>query len=309
MTRRDNQISKAVSSLSPISTADIEVGPDAPESEALLAFILTQPGAASPKHSTARGRSRRPLVALAAAAAIVLVFGVLIASSIDTISPKRASAGFSFRERGDRTIEVRVLDPSVGAKRMNAELAEQGFRVTVKLLPVSPGLVGHVTQEGYDAASQKARAPDFEPLYDGSCYTMGGGYGPCRVGVIIPKGYPYRASIVIGREADPGEPYLGGSSTALAPGEVLHCKGVVNASVEEALPILMRAGFETLDWRWSGGSAKVFDIHNVPDAVVVDVSPFSSDRAAVYLSKTPRDPQAYPDLNQGCSEGTGYAKG
>lgn len=310
MKQRDDQVARAVRNLSPVRHDDIELGPEAPEAQDLLAFVLAQPapGMARPRPRITPHRGRRPLVVLATSAVAVLVLAIVIASSIDTISPQVASAGFSFRTRADRWVEVRVLDPSVGAEQMNAELAAQGFRVTVRLQPVSPSLVGHVTQQGYDAASQAARAPDFKPLYEGSCYTMGGGWGPCTVGVLIPKGYPYRATIVIGRQAAPGEPYNGGSNSGFAPGEALHCKGIVNTSVEEALPILADAGFTTLDWRWAGGSAKVLDIHNVPDAVVTDVSPFSSDEAAVYLSKTPSDPDAYPDLDRGCPDGTGYAK-
>jgi len=78
MNRRSDQVAKAVTDLAPIGNDEIRIAHDAPESQALLAFILAQPfnHAAGRPQLALGARRRRSMLALAASGLVVLVLAV-----------------------------------------------------------------------------------------------------------------------------------------------------------------------------------------------------------------------------------------
>jgi len=86
-----------------------------------------------------------------------------------------------------------------------------------------------------------------------SCVTGGGGPGNCPVGLKIPREFAGSGSIVLGRPAKAGEAYES-TNSAFAPGESLHCSGLIGETVATALPKLAARGI-TVQWPAQASSA------------------------------------------------------
>ena len=74
--------------------------------------------------------------------------------------------------------------------------------------------------------------------------TGGGGPGNCPIGLKIPRDFTGQGSVTIGRPARPGEAYET-TNSAFAPGESLHCSGLIGATVATAqwrTPVSQPAG-------------------------------------------------------------------
>jgi hypothetical protein len=80
-----------------------------------------------------------------------------------------------------------------------------------------------------------------QPLQGGRCLTGGGG---CPIGLKIPKDFSGSGAIALGRPAKPGEEYQSAAS-AFAPGEPLHCSGLLGAAAASAMPAVERDKFTT----------------------------------------------------------------
>lgn len=181
---------------------------------------------------------RRPvLISSLGAVAAVAVAAVLIASS--AMRPQAAAAGVAFRTGANGDIVATVTDPFAAESQLKAAFAEHGLNITVNLLPVSPSLVGTVV-----FISDNGGASAIQPLQGGPCVTGGGG---CSIGLKIPATFTGQGYVTLGRPAKPGETYESQAS-AFAPGEVLHCSGLLGARVATALPIL-QADKLTAQWR------------------------------------------------------------
>jgi hypothetical protein len=145
------------------------------------------------------------------------------------VGPPAAQA-LSFTRHG-RYVTVIVRNPLAGPAAYRAELARHHLRITLRLLPVSPSLVGTVVYIGQSGGA------DITPITArGRCWTGGGG-SACPVGVRIPAGFLGTAQIVFGRAARPGERYAS-TTSAFAPGEVMHGMRVRGLTVAQVLALL-----------------------------------------------------------------------
>ena len=81
---------------------------------------------------------------------------------------------------------------------------------------------------------------------------MTGSGGACAIGVKIPRDFIGQGSITLGRPAQPGEAYEA-TTSAFAPGESLHCSGLENQQVAQALPTI-QADKITAYWDVAGSN-------------------------------------------------------
>jgi hypothetical protein len=196
---------------------------------------------------TVKRRSlRRPLALSAFAATAAGAIAAIVLSTTSAVSPVSAQA-VTFRSSPSGDIIATVTDPFAAQAQLNAAFAKQGLKITVKLLPTSPSIVGTVlaSDESNSAISQ------ITPLQGGHCLSGGGG---CAIGIEIPRDFRGEGTIYLGRPAKPGEQYES-TTSAFAPGEPLHCSGLLGARVSAALPVLQKDGLTVVEWREDSESA------------------------------------------------------
>jgi hypothetical protein len=191
--------------------------------------------------SIARARRRRWLAGIPAAAGIAAA--VLLATSIGRpgenvgpvrIGPAPAEAALVFKNDG-RYIDVIVRNPVADPKRYQAEFKAHGLKITLRLVPASPSLVGtvvFVSTEGPGGNSIQTITAK------GRCRTGAGG-SRCPVGLRVPIGYAGQAAFTFGRAARPGEQY-GSYAPAGAPGEAMHGLHFRGKTVAAVLAMLRR---------------------------------------------------------------------
>jgi len=196
-----------------------------------------QPRGSRSRPSAFRHVRRPALISTLGAVVIAAVTVALFTSS--ALQPQAASAAVAFHAASDGDIIATVTDPFAAESQLNAAFAQHGLNITVNLVPVSPSLVGTVIY-----TSDNGGASAIQPLEGGPCVTGGGG---CPIGLKIPATFTGQGYITLGRPAKPGETYESQAS-AFAPGEALHCSGLLGASVGTALPIL-QADKLTAQWR------------------------------------------------------------
>ncbi len=192
-----------------------------------------EPATKAPRRIRRRWLVGAPLAAgLAAAVLVVTVLG----SPGDKvgpvhIGPAKAEA-LTFTRHG-RYINVIVRNPLADPRKYRAEFRAHGLNVSLKLLPVSPSIVGTVVYFGGTGTGAikviTAR---------GRCFTGGGG-SACPVGLRVPVDFRGQADLVFGRAARPGERYES-TASATAPGEVLHGLRINGKRVSAVLRMLRR---------------------------------------------------------------------
>jgi hypothetical protein len=194
-----------------------------------------QPSPAAARPRLARIRRRwliwAPLAAgLAAAVLIVMSIGSpgqRVGPVVVGPAPAQAQV-LSFSKHGGY-ITVLVRNPLADPARYRAEFARYHLKVTLKLIPVSPSLVGTLIYLDGNITPITAR---------GRCHTGGGG-SACPVGVRIPDDFRGRAHVVFGRAARPGEQYES-TASAFAPGEAMHGMSIQGQTVAQVVAALHR---------------------------------------------------------------------
>jgi hypothetical protein len=246
------------------------------------------------------------LVACALAAGIgVAVFN---ASSPTTSRSHRSSpvikatvVSFRYPKRGPDSgyIIATVADPFAAQSSLNAAFKAAGLNIVVTLVPASPSIVGTVT-----SMSEPSDGPQIQTLVGGSCVTGGGGVGGCPIGLKIPRDFTGAATITLGRPAASGEDYVS-TTSAFAPGESLHCSGLLNEQVTTALPQI-KADNITAYWGNDPFPANGNDTQTPPsgDEYITDANPVA---AGVVWFRTQPQPltaaevqQYAQQYNQGC---------
>ena len=235
---------------------------------------------------TAHRVSRRGLftrrvrrIALAAAAASIVAVATLIGVEAFTAP---AGAGIEF-ERRQGYLVAQVVDLRADPDAMRAKFREHGLDIDLKLVPVSPSLVGEIV-----ASSESG--PGIQHLPDRArgcpeelrC-------GP--IGLRIPNGWDGEAEIVLGREAQASETYVS-AGDVFAPGEALHCAtGVIGATVAAAGQVLERRGRdaiwhvdETIDGAVVGRIVE--SPAGIEDWIVTDAIPASSDSVHLFAQES-----------------------
>jgi hypothetical protein len=181
---------------------------------------------------------RHVLLSTLGALAVVAAAVALIAGS--AVRPQPASGAVAFRTDARGEIVATVTNPFAAEDRLKAAFAAHGLDITMSLVPVSPSLVGTVVY-----ISNPSSAAAIEPLQGGHCVTGGGG---CAIGVKVPVTFTGPGYITLGRPAKPGESYESQAS-ALAPGEPLHCSGLLGTQVSQALTMLNKDKLAVVQWR------------------------------------------------------------
>jgi hypothetical protein len=271
-----------------------EIFPAASREAILVAIVAPAPSALPPLRLPRRLRLRIALPVSVVLAAGAVAVAVLFALQ----SPPPVAAGVSFRQPTSGPdkgyIVATVTDPYAAQASLDAAFAQAGLDIRVTLVPASPSAVGTVVF--MDTSS--STGPQIETLSGGTCVTGGGGPGHCPVGLKIPRDYTGSATITLGRPAKPGEQYES-SNDAFAPGEMLHCSGLLGKTVAVASAELAKRGIG-IDWRNDGSSAQP-----TPGEYVVDGIPNSSDSVFLFADAAPpssadlaKDAQLY---DAGCS--------
>jgi hypothetical protein len=196
---------------------------------------------ATPRHAARRETPRTPRwLARGALAAACAALAVALVGPFDT---PPAAAGVRFHVSGQYII-ARITDPYAARSNLRAAFEQEGLDIDVRLVPVSPSLVGTVIYMGESAGSGRER---ISALPGGRCVTGG---GACPVGLRIPRHFAGHADISLGRMARTGEEYMS-TASAFAPGERLHCSGLLGMPVARVRAALQARGL-AVEWRRPG---------------------------------------------------------
>ncbi|HEV7937432.1 MAG TPA: hypothetical protein VGP18_05345 [Solirubrobacteraceae bacterium] len=249
-----------------------------------------------------RQRGSLALGAIGIASIAAVTVAVVLLASGSAVNPPSADA-VSFHTDPNGYILASVTDPFATQARLDRAFAKQGLRITIRLIPVSPSAVGRVVYMGVS----NTHGAQIEPLREGEQCTSND--ADCAIGLRIPKGFTARATIALGRPARSGEAYSS-SASAFASGEILHCSGLLGASVARALPVFARDKL-TVRWmedvevptRHSGVGSRSSSVAQPPESDYVwgaDLS--SAGRLVVQIEPKPwpATPGAGADFNDGC---------
>jgi len=221
--------------------------------------------------------------AAAAAAALTLVPG-------SAVQPQSAAA-VVFRSVASGDVIATVTDPFATQQRLDAAFATHGFQITVKLVPVSPSLVGTVVATDDDGTG-------ITPLGRGRCVTGG---GACPIGIRVARGFRGRGSITLGRPTRRGESYAS-TASAFAPGEALHCSGLLGARVRDALATLRRRGIAVAWWRDASASGGGTDTAPSATEYIWSADLLAPGKVGIWTRPTPwpGDRLHGAEANRGC---------
>lgn len=307
MKPQDTQrIDAAVAQLATIEDQDLAALLDRPAAAALFDEITStarRPQVAPPPPRSVRLRlpPRRFALSLAGAVAVAVVALVLLAGS-SAVDPKPAAAAAVTFRTNDGYIVASVTDPFAAESRLRAAFERQGLDIRLRLLPSSPSTVGTIV-----AITGSFDSDSIQPLDGGTCVTGG---GACPIGIKIARDFSGQAEISLARPARRGENYVS-SASAFAPGEVLHCSGLLGAMVGKALPILRAKGLQ-VEWRQDSSTPGGVGSGAIPATTnyIRSVDPISPDRVLVETTVEPFEQAAANDiadipafkarLNRGC---------
>jgi hypothetical protein len=251
-------------------------------------------------------RLRRPLVLSTFGAAAAGAVAAVVLSTTSGVNPAPAEA-VAFRTAASGDVIATVTDPFAAQAQLDAAFAKQGLKITVNLLPVSPSVVGTVLGTGESGPAVE----QIKSLQGGHCLQGGGG---CTIGIEIPNDFTGEGSITLGRPAKAGEQYESAASI-FAPGEPLHCSGLLGAKVSTALPVLQADSLTVVQWREvvpdssgpsgppSGSSSRsVTDAQPPLQNYIHDAELIEPGRVRMTTASTPwpNDPGAGSEYNKGC---------
>ncbi|MEV5706563.1 hypothetical protein [Actinoallomurus sp. NPDC052274] len=256
---------------------------------------------AAPERAAARRRRGLiiglPLAAAGIAASVVAASvlsgsphpGEQASHAPQSVSPKVQLAALTFSTQG-RYLVVKVKDPLADPARYRKEFAAHGMNIDLRLVPVSPSIVGTVVMSEGGIKDITAR---------GKCVTGGGG-AECPVGVKIPIGYKEHATVVFGRAARPGEHY-DSTTFADAPGEVMHGLAYRGRTVAEVLAMLKKRHVTVPQYRYeaANGDNRPYQNGVPPEKVepgwfVHDASPWAPGQVMLFVGPTRQVHQGTP---------------
>jgi hypothetical protein len=241
MIRYDNE---QVGTLASVTDADLAALVAMPAARALFDDITSSdtgtpdPGRAL-RRTVLKPSARQLAAGFVAAAAAVLVGVALLGGSRD-LKPRTVMSPVAFQATQKGYIVARVTNPYATATSLSSAFRRQGLNMTVRLLPVSPSMVGTIEAEDV----RDGNSTSIQPVLNGSCVTGG---GACPIAIRIARGFSGSAEIDIGRPAKPEETYSG-SADPTAPGEAFHCAGLYGSTIRQVLPLLGAKGFTSVTW-------------------------------------------------------------
>jgi len=183
-------------------------------------------------------------------------------------------------------IIARITDPDAAASQLTAVFRAYGLNVAVNAVPVSPSLVGTIVFSQVSAV---------RTLWKPGCT------GSCPVGLVFPANFTSSGQIVVGRAAKPSEKYES-MSDSFAPGEALHCSGLLGQPASTAAPVLRKLGLHA-SW-WALAPNGTGHRQRTPAGYITDGTPISATQ--VSLDTRPAVPHTsdyrswVSQLNRGC---------
>jgi hypothetical protein len=238
MKHRPEQIDDVVAKLARVDDEQLASLSQSPAAQALFEEVTavehTSPASDPVPTKSPRRRLRIAVVVAALAVVSAVAFGIVA----DLRQAPPAAAAVEFRTSGSFIVAT-VENPFAAERQLDAAFAAHELNITLKLVPVSPSMVGSVVYMG-----SSADASEIGVLYSKTKQAPG---GPLPIGLRIPVDFKGQADIVLGRAARPGETYVS-TGDAFAPGEVLHGSGLMGMRVSAAL-IKLRALGLSAEWR------------------------------------------------------------
>lgn len=207
-----------------------------PAARNLLDNVTALPSDPAARPALARGRAgRRPMITGAVAATAIATAGVVgVTALTGSSNPVRLAAAVQIT-RKTTYYEARIVDPQADQKRFKAAFARYGLHIDVRLVPVSPRLVGTVVFEDEDQRAQQSESEGagIKWIYDPACRTASG--ADCSMGLRVALNFKGHAIVEIGRKAERGELYVSTSRN-----ETMY--GLSGLTVAQAEATLARKG-------------------------------------------------------------------
>ncbi|MGW6499692.1 hypothetical protein [Nonomuraea angiospora] len=229
-------------------------------------------------------KKRRWAVALPIAAAVAVTAWALPAFL--TASP---AAALDVKEEGDHYV-IEVKDLYAKPEVYESRLRGLGLKVSLKVVPVSPSLVGEVSAD--TTGWEKGPFPYADKIKTIDRPEQCGRYRQCPIGVTIAKDFTAQADILLGREGRPGEEYQA-SAGLHDDGEPLHCRPFYNRPVSEVRGRLKEMGVSVSEYAVKRPGERGEDARataSVPDSMYVTGGGLgSSGTAVLVVSETPMD--------------------
>jgi hypothetical protein len=281
-------------------TLDLVTLAELPAARALFDHIISTDTATarapdSRRRVTIKPPARRVALSFATGAAAI-VAGVVVLTGSPTVKPQTAMSPVAFEAAEKGYIVARVTNPRATAASLSAAFKRQGLNMTVRLLAVSPSMVGTIDAEDVRGGNSTS----IQPILNGSCVTGG---GACPIAIRIARDFTGSAQIDIGRPAKPGETYAGAADPT-APGEAFHCIALYGSTIAQMLPLLRAKGFTAITWMTdtiaSNGHA-VTNREPMPPATsyvrAADLE--ASNRIMIWTTPRPTDPALVAPGNPG----------
>ena len=257
-----------------------------------ITSTLPAPGRpARARRAGSRTWRRRLLIGVPAAA--VLAIAMLLVTSvggpghnIGQVTQAKAAA-LVFTRHG-RYIDVIVRNPLADPKKYRAEFKAHGLNVTLRLVPVSPSIVGTVVYFDGSPAIKTITA-------QGKCFTGGGGPA-CPVGLRIPVHYKGRADLVFGRAARPGEHYES-TVAATTKGEALYGLRIQGRHVSAVLRMIAarHVTVAVFNVTTPQGIGKLEPASKIPGRWwVYGADPWAAGQVMLFVGPLRHQPQAGP---------------
>jgi hypothetical protein len=233
-----NDLDSRLAACNPVRFEDLGDAAASAEAAELLQRVLSQPIARpARRHPFRPGWPSRAW--LAAAAAVIVAVAVTLAMQWPTGQharlPRKMTPGvqlIDFSAKGGNVIAL-ITHPDAAARQLTAVFRAHGLHIDLRTVPVSPSLVGTFVYTD---------TPSLRTMWKRNCSVTG-----CPVGLVIPASFTGHASVVVGRTARRGEIYES-TADAFAPGEVLHCSGLLGVAASAALPVLKKLRLSAHWW-------------------------------------------------------------
>ncbi|HEY1457475.1 MAG TPA: hypothetical protein VGF15_03055 [Solirubrobacteraceae bacterium] len=282
--------------LDPINEDDMGHLTDPLSTSALLEQITAT---SRPARRSRAGKLPAPRALLGVGAAVATLGVLALLAALGGVGRTPTAGAVTFRTAASGQIIATVTNPFAAQAQLDAAFARQGLEIRVNLIPVSPSIVGTVLYVGESGAGDQIKA-----LQGGHCLMGGGG---CFIGIEIPKGFTGEGSITLGRPARPGESYES-SASIFAPGEPLHCSGLLGARVAGALPVLRAERLTVLQWREDVQDPSGLSSHSRTDTQPplqnyiwgAELTQPGKVKVTTASAPWPNDPGAGSAFNKGC---------
>jgi hypothetical protein len=249
---------------------------------------------------TGKARPRRrwligvPVAAGLAAAAVIATTVAAPGDHVGPIpvGPARAEAAALTFTRHGRYIDVIVRDPVADPRKYRAEFKAHHLNVSLRLVPVSPSLVGTLV---YSGGNQLNAVKVISAV--GRCWTGGGG-NVCPVGMRIPVNFRGSLDMVFGRAARTGERY-DSTAPSTAKGEALHGLRIQGRRVSVVLRMMASRHVTVGVYHimTSKGIGKLLKPGQVPaNWFVYESDPWAPGQVMLWVGRTrvPRNPPTSP---------------